>query len=270
MTVNYSGKKILRKLLPVFGVIVFISIWEVNSYFNLYHLIAPSLSPTTFPSFLSISERLCEIVASVDFWNAARVTVARTLAGFGISMLLGTVLGLLAGRVQLIGVLVNIPVEFFRNLPAIAAMPILILFLGIGTSMKVALCVFGSLFPILIATTTSMQNISEDIHIAARFYGWSGWRLLFIVLLPSALPEIAASGQTALSISLILAVMGEMLIGGDGLGSMIVDAERTFNNLNLYALVMALGIFGCLLAFGLRLIVNRLIFWKVNINWQQS
>lgn len=93
---------------------------------------------------------------------------------------------------------------------------------------------------------------------------------MFVVLLPAALPEIASASQTALAISLILAVMGEMLVGGDGLGSMIVEAERTFNHLDLYAVVFALGLLGSLLAFGARRIASRLIFWKASINWQQD
>lgn len=270
MTANPKCNEAIRRLLPLCGAIVCIGIWEANCHFRLYQIIAPSLSPSAFPSFFSIVGRLSDLVRSSGFWGAVGITAARTLSAFGIALVFGTLLGLLAGRMQLMGALANIPVEFFRNLPAIAAMPIFILFLGIGTPMKIALCVFGALFPIFIAARMGIQNISEDIHIAARFYGWRGWRLVFIVLLPAALPEIAAASQTALAISLILAVMGEMLIGGDGIGSMIVDAERTFNHLDLYAIVLALGVVGCLLAFGFRRTASRLIFWKTAINWQKS
>ena len=61
-----------------------------------------------------------------------------------------------------------------------------------------------------------------------------------------------------------------MLIGGDGIGSLIVDAERTFNHKELYALVLALGLVGCLLAFVLNRTIARLIFWKSTVNWQQD
>lgn len=270
MSDNTNHNEVMRRLLPLCGVLVCIGIWEANSHFRVYQIFAPSLSPAAFPSFFAIVGRIYELIRDMEFWGAIGITTTRTLAAFGIASVLGTLLGLLAGRMRFVGAMVNIPVEFFRNLPAIAAMPIFILFLGIGTSMKIALCIFGALFPILIAARMGMQNISEDIHIAARFYKWSGWRLVFMVLLPAALPEIVAASQTALSISLILAVMGEMLIGGDGIGSLIVDAERTFNHLDLYALVLALGVLGCLFAFGFRRIASRLIYWKTAINWQQS
>jgi ABC-type nitrate/sulfonate/bicarbonate transport system permease component len=270
MTPNPKRNEAIRRILPLCGAIVCIGIWEANSHFRLFQIVAPSLSPSAFPSFFSIAGRSHALVCSAGFLKAVGVTITRTLSAFGIAAVLGTLLGLLAGRMRLIGALVNIPVEFFRNLPAIAAMPIFILFLGIGTPMKIALCVFGALFPIFIAARMGIQNISEDIHIAARFYGWRGWRLVFVVLLPAALPEIAAASQTALAISLILAIMGEMLIGGDGLGSMIVDAERTFNHLDLYALVLALGVVGCLLALGFRRAASRLIFWKTAIDWEHS
>ena len=270
MTAKPEHNSALRGILPLCGVAICVGIWETNSHFRLYQVIAPSLSPAAFPSFFSIVGHLNDLLRSAEFWKAVGLTVARTLSAFGIAAFFGTLLGLLAGRVRLMAAIVQLPVEFFRNLPAIAAMPIFILFLGIGTPMKVALCVFGALFPIFIATRMAIENISEDIHIVARFYGWRGWRLVFMVLLPSALPEIAAASQTALAISLILAVMGEMLIGGDGIGSMIVDSERTFNHLELYALVLALGVVGTLIAFGLRRSASHLIFWKKAINWQQS
>lgn len=257
-------------ILPLAGVILFIGIWEANCHLRLYNMIAPSLQPSAFPSFFEIVQQLFVLASSESFWEGMSTTTTRTLSAFGIAVSLGTFFGLAAGRVRLIDALVSIPVEFFRNLPAISIMPILILFLGIGTPMKIALCVFGAVFPVFVAARSGIQNIGEEIHIAARFYGWRGWRLIFLVLLPATLPEIAAASQTALAISLILAVMGEMLIGSDGLGSQIVDAERTFNNLDLYALVLALGILGSILSIAFRWAMSHIIYWKSSINWQQT
>lgn len=258
-----------RLALPWIGVLFFIGIWEANSHFRLYNLIAPSLLPSAFPSFFKIVSQLSVLVLSESFWQALGTTTTRTLSAFGIAAFIGTLLGLIAGRSRFIDAVVSIPVEFFRNLPAVAIMPILMLFLGIGTAMKIALCVFGAVFPIFIAARQGIMNIAEEIHIAARFYDWRGWRLIILVLLPAALPEIAAASQTALAISLILAIMGEMLIGSDGLGSQIVDAERTFNNLDLYALVLALGVLGSVLAIAFRLLMSRIIYWKSSVNWHQ-
>ncbi len=270
MTPKRQDHQSKYSLLPFAGALICISLWEINSRFQLYQFVAPSMSPSTFPSFFSIAIRLGYFLFSSAFWESVSVTIMRTLLAFAIAALLGTLLGLLAGRSRVIDALVKIPIEFFRNLPAIAAMPIFILFFGIGTSMKIAICIFGAMFPVFVATRIGIQNIAEDINIAARFYHWSGWRLIFLVLLPAALPEIAAASQTALAISLILAVMGEMLIGGDGLGNRIVDAERTFNHLDLYALILSLGILGCALAVGFRWTMSRLIFWKSALNWQEA
>jgi len=260
----------VQLILPLVGVIVFIGIWEVNCYFRLYNMVAPSLQPSAFPSFFEIAQQLSILASSESFWEAVGITTTRTLSAFGIALVLGTFLGLVAGRIRLIDAVLSIPVEFFRNLPAVAIMPILMLFFGIGAAMKIALGIFGAVFPVFVAARLGIQNIGEEIHLAARFYGWSGWRLIFLVLLPAALPEIASASQTALAISLILAIMGEMLIGSDGLGSQIVDAERTFNNLDLYALVLALGILGSILSVAFRWAMSRIIYWKSSINWQKT
>lgn len=255
--------------LPWAGVLTLIGIWEANSRLRLYNLLAPSLLPSAFPSFFDIAKQLGLLALSENFWDALSTTTIRTLSAFGIALFIGTLLGLIAGRLRLVDALAIVPVEFFRNLPAVAIMPIIMLFMGIGSAMKIAVCVFGSVFPVFIAARQGIQNIAEEVYIAAQFYAWTGWRLIFFVLLPAALPEVAAASQTALSISLILATMGEMLIGSDGLGSQIVDAERTFNNLDLYALVLALGILGSVLAIAFRMAMTHVIYWKRSLNWHQ-
>lgn len=257
-------------MLPCLGVIACICIWEANCHFRLYNIVAPSLQPSAFPSSFQILRHLFDLAYSQVFWEAFGTTAFRTLCAFFIATFVGIILGLVAGKVRLIDSLMNVPVEFFRNLPAIAIMPIIMLFLGIGGAMKITLCVFGAVFPIFIATRLGIQNIKEEIHIAARFYGWCGWRLIFFVLFPSALPEIVVSSQTALAISLILAVTGEMLVGNDGLGGQIIEAERTFNNLDLYALVLALGILGSILCVAFRFMMTRIIYWKLKINWHEA
>lgn len=269
MNSHTNDSRIVEFMLPIMGGVLCIVLWEANSYFHFYSLLAPSLPPAVFPSFFSIASRFISISSSVDFWDALYATTFRTFCAFGIAAFFGVLFGMLVGRIRLVDALTVIPVEFFRNLPAVAIMPVFIILLGIGASMKVAIAIFGSIFPIFIATREGVKNIDEEIHIAARFYGWRGRELILKVLLPAALPEIASASQTALSISLILVVMGEMLIGGDGLGSKIVDAERTFNHLDLYALIFALGILGSLLAIAFRWGILKVIYWKNPLDWQR-
>lgn len=264
------SSKIYKRVVPILGLVLLLGLWELNSRFRFYQTIAPTLSPATFPSLVDVGMNLGRLFGYSDSLFAMGVTLVRTFLAFLIAVSLGILLGLFTARVFWANALLTLPVEFLRNLPAVAALPIFLIFLGIGSTMKVALAVFGAVFPVFIATRSGLHYANEELRIAATYYRWKGWRLVFQVLLPSALSEIVGAAQTALAISFILVVTAEMLVGSDGLGGLLVDAERTFNYAQLYAIVILLGLFGTLLALLLRYASARVLFWKRKVAWENS
>jgi ABC-type nitrate/sulfonate/bicarbonate transport system permease component len=166
--------------------------------------------------------------------------------------------------------LIYYPAEFFRQLPAVAVIPFAIVIFGIYTPMKIAVAVFGCFFPIFVATREGLKSVEPGLMITARTYQWKGLRLLLGVMLPSAVPHILGVLRITLAISLILVVMSEMLVGGDGLGMRIVEKERTFDFSGLYAETFLLGTIGIVLNLLLGTISRSIYYWRSDTDWRKS
>lgn len=257
----------LRRIL---GAIVFLSLWETNAYLKLYAVFAPTLPPSFFPTIESITLAIFQTLLSGTYGYDLGLTSIRTILGFFIAGLFGTAAGLIAARIAIIDDLLAYPFEFLRQLPAVAAMPFAIMVFGIDSAMKIALAVFGSLFPVFVATRKALAHIDSELLLTARCYDWKGWRLLLGVMLPAALPSILSGLRIALAIALILVVIGEMFAGGDGLGQRLVMQERAFNYSALYAETILLGLLGLSLNICFELLARKIYYWDRQANWTVS
>jgi ABC-type nitrate/sulfonate/bicarbonate transport system permease component len=209
-------------------------------------------------------------MTNTDYLDSFQLTVVRVLVAFAIAVVLGIICALLAARSMIIDNLIYYLTEFFRQLPAVAVIPFAIVIFGIYTSMKIAVAVFGCFFPVFVATREGLKNVEPGLMITAKTYRWSGSRLLLGVMLPSAVPHILGVLRITLAISLILVVMSEMLIGGDGLGMRIVEKERTFDFPGLYAETFLLGTTGVILNLLLGVISRRIYYWRSDTDWRKS
>jgi ABC-type nitrate/sulfonate/bicarbonate transport system permease component len=164
---------------------------------------------------------------------------------------IGIALGLWMGRSPFAYGLLEPLVELLRPLPKSALVPALFLFLGIGMTTMITVVVFASLFPVLINTFQGVRGIDPVLLDTARTFQCGRWRLVWSVVLPAALPSILTGMKVALSLGIVLAILAEMLAGVNGLGFVILDAQRSFQTAEMYgwiAIVAALGA-GLSLAF---------------------
>lgn len=270
MTKKKDKQYTLRLCQRTFGVFLVLALWECNARFGLYHLVAPTLPLAYFPSLNEVFSAGLRAVIDQTYVIALVQTVYRILVAFGIAAILGVFFALLAARSAALDNLIYYPIEFFRQLPAVAVIPFAIMLFGIYTSMKVAVAVFGCFFPVFVATREGLKSVEPGLVLTARTYKWTGLRLLFGVMFPSAIPHILASFRITLAISLILVVMSEMLVGGDGLGVRIVEKERAFDFPGLYAETFLLGIVGVILNLALEVVSRRLYYWREDEAWRPN
>lgn len=270
MTIKIDKKNNLRFYQRSLGVLVIFALWECNARLGLFHLFAPTLSSSYFPPATEIFSAGLRAIIDLNFLVAVMQTVYRTLLAFGIAAVLGVFFSLLAARSKVFDELIHYPVEFFRQLPAVAIIPFAIMLFGIYTPMKVVVAAFGCFFPVFVATREGLKSVEPGLMLTARTYRWTGLRLLFGVMFPSAVPYILASFRITLAISLILVVMSEMLVGGDGLGVRIVEKERMFDFPSLYAEIFFLGIIGVLLNLVLEAANRHIYYWGNNKTWRPS
>ena len=132
-------------------------------------------------------------------------------------------------------------------MPKIAFLPVVILWLGVYDVSKITIIVFDAIFPVIAATVIAIQGVERELIWSARNMGASNRELLWQIVLPAALPQIMTGLQVALPLSLIVAVVAEMLMGGYGLGGAMMTASRFANSTGVFAGIVEIAVVGYVL-----------------------
>jgi len=206
-----------------------------------------------FPPPLEWFRALGSLWVAGRLWPALVTTLGNFAGALVISILLGSALGILLGRSQLLDRLLGPTLEFGRTMPAGAMVPVAVLIMGYTSSMTLAVVVLTSFWPILLNTRSGARRISQDRLDAARVLRLSWWETQRKILLPSVLPSIQLGTQIAAPVTLIIVLLVEILTQVSGIGREIALAQSVFRSATVYGLVVLTGLFG--------LVVNWAISW---------
>jgi ABC-type nitrate/sulfonate/bicarbonate transport system permease component len=191
--------------------------------------------------------------------------LARTLLllvlGYAIACPIGIGIGLLMGRIRRVHDLLEPALEMLRPLPKIAILPLLALFVGFGTPLKLTMVVLGVVFPVLINTIQGVRGVERTMVDMARVFGHSRPGILWFVILPAAMPMILAGMRVGLAFALILVLLAEMLAGSGGLGTLIIETQRSFRVLDMYVWLLLVALLGYALNALFVRIEHRLAAW---------
>lgn len=189
-------------------------------------------------------------------------TVQRMLLGWLLASLVGVVIGAAIGLSPPARAYLGPTLEFMRPLPASAVIPLAIVFFGLSDAMVLGVIAFGAVWPTLLATVHGFAAVEPCLYDVSRALRMSRLAVIWKIALPSSLPDILGGMRLSLTVSLILAVVGEMLASRPGLGSGILVAARTFHAPDLYAGVVLLGGLGYVTAQGLFALEAHLLRWR--------
>jgi ABC-type nitrate/sulfonate/bicarbonate transport system permease component len=202
-----------------------------------------------------------------DVWTAERLmtdavpSVVRLLAGFGCAAALGVALGVLIGSSPRLRAYAEPVLEFFRAIPPPVLVPVLILFAGIDSTMKVLVIISGCIWPVLLNTVEGVRAVDPVLSDTCRTFGITGTTRLRTLVLRSASPQIMAGLRQALSIAIILMVISEMVAASNGLGYTIVQFQRTFAIPEMWTGIVLLGLLGFVLALLFGVAERRVLSW---------
>lgn len=200
------------------------------------------------------------------FWTDMVPSVVRALSGWLLGALIGIVIGLIAGQwVRAAGYL-DPPVNFLRSLPKPAIVPVFLLVFGASDTMRIGLIAFGCIWPVLLNTMQGVRAISPAYRETAAAFHIPIRTQFLRIIIPAALPKIAAGMRVTLSLSLILMVLSEWLLSDNGLGHFLITAQRTFEVIDMWAAIVALGVIGYLLNVGFLAIEARVLAWHRNVS----
>ena len=188
-------------------------------------------------------------------------TLRRMAVGLVAGSTAALVLGIIAGTIRPVRYVVLPLVEALRPIPAPAIIPPLILFLGIDDALKVMIIALASFFPVFLNTLAGISNIDDVLVQTARTFRIGWWRTATQVVLPAALPAIAAGMRTAIGLSLVVAVTAEMIAGSGGVGYYIVQMQYALKPHFMYASIVCLAVAGYAINFAFVHLERRALPW---------
>jgi sulfonate transport system permease protein len=189
-------------------------------------------------------DSLREGLVAGDLLAYSGATVSRMLQGWLLASAIGVGLGALIGISAAARAYLQLTLEFMRPLPASALLPLAISLFGLSPGMVLSVVAFGAMWPVLMATVHGfaaveprLQEVAQCLQLSRRDFVWK-------VGLPNAMPDILAGMRLSMTVSLIVAVVGEMIASQQGLGQAILLAARSFRASELFAGIVLLGLIG--------------------------
>ena len=209
----------VQRILPWLFPIVVISTWQLASQ-------AGWLSTRVLPEPWAVLKAFWSLTLSGEIGKHVATSTWRALVGFGIGGGLGLLLGLLTGTFRAAETLLDSTLQMIRNIPALALIPLVILWFGIDEWAKLFLVALGVFFPIYLNTFHGIRSVDKGLIEMARSYGLAGWPLYRHVILPGALPAILVGVRFSLGFMWVILIVAETISAQAGIGYMTMNARE--------------------------------------------
>jgi ABC-type nitrate/sulfonate/bicarbonate transport system permease component len=219
--------------------------------------------PVRWPTFTAVANRLWTTwLTNPSAWIEDLLpSLVRLLSGWLAAVVAGIAVGTLIGLSSRARDFVDPVVQFLRAIPPPALLPLFLVLLGIGDAMKTVMIFFGVVWPILLNTADGVSSVEPLLRDTGRAYRVRAIDQLRYIILPSAAPKIFAGLRVSLSIAVILMVLSELYTATNGVGFVLVQAQRTFRSLDVWATIVFLGILGYALNALLGLVERHALRW---------
>ena len=253
---------------PGQGNTLWLSALSIAFFFFVWWLVTAMgwVRPLFVPSPGSIVMKFVEIsnngFTGTPFIEHVLISTARVFGAFLLACIIGLPLGLAMGMSPVIRGIFDPPIEFYRPIPPLAYLPLMIIWFGIGEMSKILLIFLSVFAPVVLGARSGVRSAAiEQIH-AAYSFGATRWQVMRHVIMPSALPEILTAMRIGIGFGWTTLVAAEMVAATQGLGYMVLSASQF-----LQTPVVILGIFIiAIIAFSfdllMRVLERRLVPWK--------
>ena len=173
------------------------------------------------PSLTQVVTAWFALLIGGDLWLNTAASLYRAGAGLLLAIMVGGVLGIAMAWVRPVRALVSPLVEMLYPMPKSALIPVTALWLGFGDGSKILLIFLGCMLPVTLGAFNGARSSDQALVWSARSMGASRLRVLWDVVVPSALPELMTGVRTALALSFVLLVSSELIAARSGLGYLI-------------------------------------------------
>jgi ABC-type nitrate/sulfonate/bicarbonate transport system permease component len=220
-----------RGLLPL---VVLLGAWQILQTGN---------SPY-FPPPSDWWNGLVLLAKSGRLYPALSATTVTLLLGLAVAVVIGAGGGLIIGVSPRFGRAVGPLLEFLRAIPPPAVVPVAILFMGYDERMKLTVVVLAAIWPVLLNTSSAAERIHPLLLDVARSFRLSALDRMRLIVLPSVVPAILLGIRVALPVAIVVTLLVEILTSVEGIGALMIGAQRNFQSPQVYGLLVLIGLFG--------------------------
>ncbi len=249
------GRSLSGPLRPVVSLGFVLAIWSAVSLAGL-------VNEALFPAPWTVVSAFIEMTRQGVLWEDLRVSLGRAAIGFFIGAGLGVAAGLATGRTQLFRMLLGPFLSLMRPIPAIALVPVAIVWFGIGEESKYFVIAYTVFLTVWFNTHHGMEYVPEIYIRASRSLGASRLREFLMVVIPAAAPHIAAGIRLGVALALLSLVAAELTGASSGIGYRLQEARQYVRTDRMLALLVVLGAAGALVDQAVHRICRRLVHWE--------
>jgi taurine transport system permease protein len=237
----------------------FIFVWWLVTYMGL-------VKPLFVPSPGAILTKFADVwqngFTNTPFLEHVLVSTLRVFGAFALACAVGIPLGLAMGMSPFMRGIFDPPIEFYRPIPPLAYLPLMIIWFGIGETAKVLLIFLSVFAPVALGARSGVKSAAiEQIH-AAYSFGATRWQVLRHVILPSALPEILTAMRIGIGFGWTTLVAAEMVAATEGLGYMVLSASQFLQTSTVMMGIIVIAVIAYDFDLLMRFIERKVVPWK--------
>ncbi|MBT8346444.1 MAG: ABC transporter permease subunit [Desulfofustis sp.] len=251
-----SGDTLLLSLATI-AVLLFVW-WLITAMGWVKPLFVPS-PQSIVTKFISIWQ---DGFTGSSLWLHILISAGRVFSAFLLACAIGIPLGLAMGMSPLIRGIFDPPIEFYRPIPPLAYLPLMIIWFGIGETSKVLLIFLSVFAPVALGARAGVRSAAiEQIH-AAYSFGATRWQVLRHVILPAAMPEIITAMRIGIGFGWTTLVAAEMVAATKGIGYMVLTASQFLQTAVVIMGIVVIAGIAYLFDLLMRLIERKVVPWK--------
>jgi NitT/TauT family transport system permease protein len=250
-------QEILKRWSVVIALLIFLSVWE-----GLVQLL--SLPAFILPAPAQVGERFLRAVSDGSLLRHTAATLLEVLAGLASGVFFATILGYLLSKSRLLENVLQPFLVASQAVPTVAIAPLLVIWFGPGIYSKVLICSLIVFFPVLVNTVVGLRAVPDNLRDLMRSLHATRMQTLRLLELPAALPVLLGGLRIGATLSVIGAVVGELVGADRGLGFLINVGRGQYDTALVFVgvftlVVLALSLYGLVI-----LLEKRLLRWRTN------
>lgn len=237
-----------------------IVVWAIASKKEL-------IAAQILPAPAAVAQTLIEQVKSGELFKNFAISLARVAGGFALGGLLGVALGVAMGLSRKVEQYLFPLFNAISQVPVLGWLPLAMMVLGIGESLKIVIIAHATLVPIALNALKGIRNVPRQYLEVAQTFEFSHRQLLRKVVFPASVPALFVGVRYGLTQAWLSLVTVELLASSEGLGFLIVWGRQLFQLDLVLAAIIVVGIVGLLLDKGLERLEARLLRWRPTTTW---